>query len=275
VSAPAIPDRGAALTAALQIAREAAAIVLRVYATPFAVDYKGADDPVTLADREANALIVSRLLTTFPGIPVVAEESDPSAYEGFDAAPAVWFVDPLDGTREFVARNGEFGVMIGLAEKGRATAGVLVAPALRRIFAGAVGIGAFELDGDLRRPLHVSGVGSIGQARVTVSRSRRTPALDLVLDRLAPLSVTPFGSGVKGALVAAGEADVYLQVGRAGLRWDACAPEAIVVAAGGAMTDAEGAPIDYASRVLENTRGLVATNGVLHEAVLRALAVEG
>jgi 3'(2'), 5'-bisphosphate nucleotidase len=89
---------------------------------------------------------------------------------------------------------------------------------------------------------------------------------------MAPLTVTPFGSGVKGALVAAGAADVYLQVGRAGKRWDVCAPEAILVAAGGAMTDAEGKPLDYASRELENTGGIVGTNGALHDAVLRALA---
>src|SRR5580693_2902193 len=100
-----------------------------VYAAEFDVEFKSKNDPVTRADREANALLCDRLGRAFPGVPVVAEESDPSAYANFEKSEEVWFVDPLDGTREFVAHNGEFAVMIGLAEHGRATVGVIVAPA--------------------------------------------------------------------------------------------------------------------------------------------------
>src|SRR5258706_462347 len=107
----------------MPIAREASAIVARVYATDFEVDFKGPADPVTQADREANALICARLAEVFGPLPVVAEESDESEFAGWVGAPRVFFVDPLDGTLEFVAKNGDFVVMIGLAEEGRAGAG--------------------------------------------------------------------------------------------------------------------------------------------------------
>ena len=112
---------------ARDVAREAAALILGVYATPFEVDFKVGDDPVTRADREANDYICAELARAYPGMPIVAEESDPASYAGFSKSSHVWFVDPLDGTREFVARNGEFAVMIGLAEHGRAVLGVVEA----------------------------------------------------------------------------------------------------------------------------------------------------
>src|SRR4029077_18943512 len=138
---------------ALRIALEASDVVNRVYATPFEVEFKGKDDPVTRADREANELACERLARAFPGVAIVAEESDPRSYAGFARHDRVWFVDPLDGTREFVARNGEFAVMLGLAEGGRALVGVIVAPAWGRAFVGIVGEGAWEVSSDgSRRP---------------------------------------------------------------------------------------------------------------------------
>lgn len=245
----------------LAIARDAAKIIMRVYATPFAVDYKGVNDPVTTADREANELICTRLAQAFPGVPIVAEESDPSTFGAAFGAAEAWFVDPLDGTREFVAKNGEFCVMIGLASAGRAAMGVVVCPALGRDFSGVVGRASYEIAADgSRRVLRVSDVASMKDARVVVSRSHRPASLDAALATLSPRVVTPTGSsGIKAALVAAGEADVYLQPGIAGKRWDACAPEAIVRAAGGVFTNIRGAFFDYANGELENASGLLAT----------------
>jgi 3'(2'), 5'-bisphosphate nucleotidase len=270
-------DRRSAAETALAAAREAAALVMRVYAAPFEVEYKAADDPVTRADREANALLCERLARAFPGVPVVAEESDPAAYAGFAGADAAWFVDPLDGTREFVARNGQFAVMIGLAERGRATVGVIVAPAWGRAFAGVVGEGAWEVAADgARAPIRVSSRATLAGATVVVSRSRTPPELVALVASLGAKPAVPHGSsGLKGVLVATGEADAYLQPGRAGMRWDACATEALVRAAGGECTDADGAPFAYASGELANARGLVATNGALHAAVLVALRTVG
>jgi 3'(2'), 5'-bisphosphate nucleotidase len=259
---------------ALEAAREAAAVVMRVYAAPFDVEYKAKDDPVTVADKESNALVCDRLARAFPGIPIVAEESDPAAYAGFAAAEAAWFVDPLDGTREFVAKNGEFAVMIGLAERGRATVGVVLAPAWGRAFIGVVGDGAWEVDADgSLRPIHVSAVEDVTAATIVVSRSRAPERVGHFVASLGARPPVPHGSsGLKGALVATAAADVYLQPGRAGMRWDACATEALVRAAGGELTDASGAAIDYRDPNLENSRGMIATNGKLHRLVVERMA---
>jgi len=266
-------DRLELLDNVLAIAWRASEVVLQVYAAPFDVDYKEKDDPVTRADREANALICKALLADYPGIPVVAEESDPSTYAGYASASSAWFVDPLDGTREFVKRNGEFAVMIGLAEHGLATVGVIVCPAVNRAFIGAKGKGAFEVARDgSRHAIHTSDAKTLGEALLVVSRSQRTGQLEDLAVRLGFRGVARCGSaGVKATRIACGEADVYAQPGRAGALWDACAPEALVMAAGGRATDAHGTIIDYAARELPNHHGFVATNGYLHEDVLELL----
>ena len=102
VAPSALADRSTVLARVLGIARQASEVIMEVYGAPFVVDYKEKDDPVTRGDREANALICAALLEAYPGVPIVAEESDPSTYAGYASAPAAWFVDPLDGTREFV-----------------------------------------------------------------------------------------------------------------------------------------------------------------------------
>jgi 3'(2'), 5'-bisphosphate nucleotidase len=158
--------------------------------------------------------------------------------------------------------------MIGLARAGRASLGVLVCPAIERTFIGEVGGSAHEIAKDgSRRALRVSNVASMKDARVVVSRSRRSPALDAALVTLAPREIVPIGSsGIKAAYVATGEADVYLQPGVAGKRWDACGPEAIVRAAGGMFTDVRGVAFEYSSGELENAFGLLATGSPLFDA---------
>ena len=133
------------------IAREAAQIINAVYATPFEVEYKTAHDPVTLADRRANDLICQRLAEEFPGVPVVAEESPPESFADYRGAERVFFVDPLDGTREFVKKNGEFVVMIGLLEAGRPISGVILAPATGVLWAGRVASKAERVRPDGKR----------------------------------------------------------------------------------------------------------------------------
>jgi 3'(2'), 5'-bisphosphate nucleotidase len=261
------------LEVAITAAREASALVMDIYAGGFAVEYKAKDDPVTRADRESNALLCDRLARACPGVPIVAEESDPATYAGFRGAEAAWFVDPLDGTREFVARNGEFAVMMGLAERGRAVLSVILLPAWDRAFAGIVGRGAWEIRTDgTRRPIHVSSRKTLRGASVLVSRSRKTEWLAPLLASLGTAPPTARGSsGLKAALVAAGEHDIYVQPGLAGMRWDACASDALVRAAGGICSEEDGAPVEYASGEMVNARGLVATNGAVHAELLQAM----
>jgi 3'(2'), 5'-bisphosphate nucleotidase len=266
--------RAGLLETLVRIAAEAAVVVQEVFETPFTVDFKGPKDPVTEADRRANDLICARLAEEFPGVPIVAEESAAESFADYRKSSEIFFVDPVDGTNEFIERRKDFVVMIGLVQGNLATHGVMHAPALDVAWAGAVGEGATRIDASgSRSPIHVSDRRDLATARLVGSRSHRGPRLERMLAALGVGEMIPMGSaGLKGAFVARGEAEAYVAPFYAGKRWDACAAEALVVAAGGHVTDAYGNPIDYRAESLSNDRGVVATNGVLHDALLARIA---
>lgn len=258
------------------IARDAGQGILRKYQGDFSVDYKSPGDPVTDADREANALICARLEREFPGAAIVAEESASEHYADYREHARVFFVDPLDGTREYVAKNGQFVVMIGLLIDDVASLGVVYAPTTGTLWCGERGQGAFRIDADgSEHPIRVSLVAEPAQSRITVSRSRRSEALQELLEQVGARHVMPMGSaGLKGALVADASADGYLAVGVSGKHWDACAMDALVSAAGGTVSDLSGQPLDYRSDGLELSNGLLVANPALHEAIRRLLDAE-
>lgn len=257
----------------LGIARQAATEILEVYRQPFEVAYKGPRDPVTEADRRANQLICGRLQSLFPGVPVVAEESPESDWGQFRKADRVFFVDPLDGTREFVARSDQFVVMIGLLDGARPSHGVLYSPVTQIAWLGAVGREAIQIARDgSTRTLRIQPSSSLETARVVASRGHPDSLLERSLRELAPAEIVPMHSaGLKGAAVASGQADIYLAPESAGCRWDSCAPEAIITAAGGVYTDALGHSLDYRAARLENDAGIVAASPKLHSPVIARL----
>ncbi len=268
-------DRNDVLTKLLGAARGAAELVMRVYAEKdVGEEMKGPNDPVTRADKESNAFILGSLSASLPGLPIVAEESDPSTFAGFERAPAVLFVDPVDGTRDFIAKNGEFCVMIGLAEAGRATVGVILCPTfggVRRTYGAAEGIGSFLIgDDDSRSPLRISNVTDLARVRCAVSRFHRSRNVDAKLSSLGCKELVPVGSsGIKGVVVANGELELYAHPSRGKVKlWDACAPDAIVRMAGGVFTDAKGIPFDYAGPLAQG-QGTLAANVELHTEALR------
>ena len=273
--------------AAVAAVRLAAAAVMRVYATKFGVEYKGdraANDPVTEADHAANLAIVDALSRAFPTDAIVTEETALPA--GFERAHRCWFVDPLDGTRDFVARNGEFCVMVGLAIDGRARLGAVGIPVIDggSILVGEVGARAVRLvDGRAPIDVRVSSLTDPAKARFVVSRSRRTPLFDAILAHLGSREARGLGSvGVKISALVDGSADAYVQPaesldpalstthGSAKL-WDTCAPEAILRAAGGALTDGLGRELDYATQDVAHRFGIVGSNGALHAPLLAAI----
>lgn len=258
----------------LRVARAAAAVINAVYDTPFEVAYKGRDDPITAADQRANELICERLGSAFPGVPIVAEESAPASFVGYRESPQVFFVDPLDGTREFVKRNGEFAVMIGLLDHDRPLAGLILAPTTGVAWAGVVAQGAWRIAADnSEQSIQVRHVAVPSQARILISRSHRTELSQRAAAVLQVGEVRPLGSaGLKAATVAEGNADGYVGPRGTGKRWDACAAEALVTAAGGTLTDAFGDPIDYRDECLANELGVVASNRHLQSHLLERLA---
>ena len=268
-------DTGPALEKMLGAAWKATRIIQKIYReADFGVEMKGVNDPVTRAVKQANALLIRELSRAFPGVPIVAEESDPAAYEGYRDAEAAFFVDPLDGTREFVSRNGEFCVMLGLAVMGRARLGVIVVPTEERAYVGATdGYGSFRVGKSGRRTrLQVGKRRALKDAVCIVSRSHQSAETDAILQRMGARVYVPYGSAGRKALkVATSEVDLYCHPGPSGCRWDSCAPEAIVVGAGGVMTTAKGRPFDYRGRTLRNTSGVLAGNAELHAKALKKL----
>lgn len=258
----------------LEIAEQAAKIVLEVYEGHFDVEMKGPDDPVTLADRRANQFICEALRDYFPGCPIVAEESDPAVYGDYRRAERVFFVDPVDGTREFVRRTGEFVVMLGCVEDRLAHAAVILAPTSSTRWIGQRGLGAARARGpEPFTTICPTALTGLEAGTVLVSRSQGSDEAELLRELLGSPKLVPIGSaGLKGAAVADGTADAYVARRYAGKRWDACAPDALVSAAGGTFTDSTGAPIDYRSADLHNRLGLVAANPELHPTVIARLA---
>ena len=255
---------------AARIARRAGVILMDIYGTDFDVAYKAEADPVTEADTKANAYIVAELEKAFPDDGIVAEETEDET----DALKAgrCWYVDPLDGTKEFVARNGEFSVMLGLAIDGVATAGVVYEPENDKLYSGVVGFGAFLEERGERTELKVSDVADPSQLKLMVSRSHRNRAVAEVIARLGITREMTSGSvGLKAGLIAEQKADFYVHISDRSSRWDACAPEAILKAAGGRFTDLAGDPYRYGGTDMRNRTGILACNAAAYEAVLPAV----
>lgn len=222
-------------------------IVMEVYACDFAVGTKGDASPVTLADERAEAAILADLERILPGVPVVAEEAVAAGRVPVLGRRFV-LVDPLDGTREFVGRNGEFTVNIALVEDGRPVVGVVGAPALGEIFVGVVGKGA--------RAGRVGDGGTVvwcdvatrqapeGGLAVLASRSHCDAVTEALIARLPVATRVGAGSSLKFCRLAAGEADLYPRFGRT-MEWDTAAGEAVLVAAGGDVAGIDGRPLAY------------------------------
>jgi 3'(2'), 5'-bisphosphate nucleotidase len=247
---------------------------MTIYQTDFGVELKGASDPVTEADRQANALIVARLRAAFPDDGVVAEESDDNA-EAL-GKERIWYVDPLDGTKEFVSRNGEFSVMIGLSIGGESRLGVVFQPPLDKLYRGVVGEGAVLEHAGQSRALAVSSEPRTAALRLIVSRSHRSSDLDAVVAGLGIQSERPSGSvGVKIGHIVEQSADLYVHVSDRSSAWDACGPEAVLRAAGGRFTDLSGKPFIYGAAELANKRGILACNAAAFDAVLPVVSKVG
>lgn len=257
--------------AMLEIARAAGEIAMRHYAGAIEVDFKGYKDPVTAADREINAFIVDRLREAFPGDAVLAEESadEPEKRLG---NRRLWCVDPLDGTQEFTEHVDQWAIMIGLAVAGMATAGVVYCPPRDLLMIGVVSEGAWAWEGEQWQPLHVSEVRDPRAATIAVSRSHRSDKVDAIMRALGITREIRHGSvGMKVSLLATRQADLYIHPTPGTKEWDLCAPEAILRAAGGEMTDMYGRPLRYNKPDPRNPHGLVASNGYLHVAALEAV----
>jgi 3'(2'), 5'-bisphosphate nucleotidase len=230
------------LQALVRIVEAAGKVVMRHYEAGCDARMKSDRSPVTDADEEAERLILAELAASFPGVPVVAEE-EAAAGRISQVGSRFFLVDPVDGTKEFVKRGGEFTVNIGEIVDGEPVSGVVLAPAIGRLFVGAAGEGAFELSGGALRPIAARAPDADGLVAVS-SRSHPDAKTDELLKTLPIKGRTNAGSSLKFCLVAAGEADIYPRAGET-MEWDTAAGHAVLKAAGGEVTNWDGTPFRY------------------------------
>ena len=252
------------------LARRAGKIIMDIYEKDFAIAYKGTNDPVTEADQQANALIVEGLASQFPGDGIIAEESP--QLTGPQESERTWYVDPLDGTKEFISHNGDFSIMIGLTINTKAQLGIVYQPTEDQLFCGITDQEAWMEHKGVRHPLQATKAQSLTALTLVASRSHRSPKLEPLKQALNIQKEHPMGSvGVKVGFIAKGGADLYLEPGPYTKSWDACAPEAILRGAGGCFTDIHGNPLHYCRNEFRNLHGILATTKDCHAQVLQSL----
>ena len=231
----------------IAIAHEAGAAIMQVYADGFDVERKQDDSPVTTADLAAHALIVQGLSRLTPETPVLSEESAQLPWETRRQWHDYWLVDPLDGTREFIKRNGEFSVNIALIRDGVAVFGVVQAPVDGTVWHGVRGEGAWRREGEHDAVIHVRHAPN-APLRVAASRSHRDARTEALLARMGEIELVAQGSSLKFCRIAEGTLDVYPRLGPTS-EWDTAAGQCVLEAAGGALLAADsGEPFHYNQR---------------------------
>ena len=241
-------DRTTLLEELTRIARLAGDAVMAVYGVGCAVEHKGDLSPVTDADLAAHCILVNRLEALLPDCPVVSEE-DAASQAHRRGSGRFWLIDPLDGTKEFIACNGEFTVNIGLIEEGRSVLGMVYAPAIDALYRGGPGIGAWRSIGAQTSAIQVGGAD--GACRVVASKSHLNAETQAFIDRLGPVSLVQAGSSLKFCRVAEGRADIYPRLAPT-CEWDTAAAQAILEGAGGVVLDLQGRPLRYGKPDVRN-----------------------
>lgn len=235
---------------ALAIARTAGRRIIEVYEDDYTVSYKADETPVTTADIDANDIIVEALQNLPEAFPVISEESEQIPYNIRHSWSHYWLVDPLDGTREFLRRNGEFSVNIALIANGQPVLGVVIAPVLDIGYYATQGMGAWKQIGEQNpEAIHVRAAPT-RSGELTVARSRCPVVgkrLQAFLDKLGEHNEVPMGSSLKSCLVAEGVADLYVRLGPTS-EWDTAAAQCIVEEAGGHITDTNLCDLKYNTR---------------------------
>ncbi|HEX4405478.1 MAG TPA: 3'(2'),5'-bisphosphate nucleotidase CysQ [Polyangia bacterium] len=260
------------LEVAKATAREAGAIIMRHYARPdIDVNTKADKSPVTAADLDANAAIIKALAAAFPDDAILTEETPDD--QARLQKRRVWIIDPLDGTRDFVARTGDFCVHIGFAVDGEAVMGVVYQPTVGSLAFAVRGGGAFEERDGQTSKLAASTLSAANKIRIGVSRLNLDEGLGKCLAAAGMVDrAVRLGASVKHIALARGDLDAVLNLSPSEQEWDTCAPEVIMREAGCRVTNGDGAPFRYNQPDLFRPRGSAASNGHCHALVLRVMA---
>lgn len=263
------------LETAIDLARKAGKTILEFYATDFLIEEKVFPDafsePVTIADRTASKIIVKGLSAAFPADGILSEEE-------FDdrerlTKNRVWIIDPLDGTKGFVEKTGDFAVHIGLAENGESILGVVFLPLEDILYFASKSKGAWMIEkNEAPKRLQVSGKTDFAEMNLAVSKNHRSPKMNRIVKDLGFKQEIRRGSvGLKIGLIARQICDLYIHLSPRTKHWDTCAPEIILTEAGGHFTDIFGDKISYNTADVHNHNGVLATNGAAHDLTVSRL----
>ncbi|MEC9374869.1 MAG: 3'(2'),5'-bisphosphate nucleotidase CysQ [Pseudomonadota bacterium] len=228
----------------IEISEEASSKIIDIYSKGYTLEKKEDTSPLTEADRFSHKIIENSLKKLSPNLPILSEEGSIKSWAERSNWNEYWLIDPLDGTKEFINRNGEFTVNIALIQNHRAVLGVVVVPTTNQCFYGCHNYGAFEKN-TTSAPKKISVANpSESPIRVVGSRSHRGKSLDKYLERLGEHELVTMGSSLKLCLVASGAADIYPRLGPTS-EWDTAASQAIVEAAGGFVVTKDKQPLLY------------------------------
>lgn len=250
---------------AVEAAIRASKAVLQVYSKEFTSELKDDNSPITQADLQSNEIIKQVLSSS--GLPILSEEDeDDKSRLSHDK---IWVVDPLDGTSDFVNRTGEFTIMIGLVENKKPVLGLICRPTTNTLFLAQKGNGAYKLEDQRWQEITVSKISDLSKCRAVGSRFHLSEKEKEFFKSLGVLSFESRGSSLKVAEICMGLAELYLTTSDKIKQWDTCASYCLVTEAGGKMTDMFGGEILYNTEKINHENGLLVTNGLVHDQILR------
>ncbi|HRH43669.1 MAG TPA: 3'(2'),5'-bisphosphate nucleotidase CysQ [Pyrinomonadaceae bacterium] len=264
------------LETAIALARKAGITILEIYQTDFEVEEKTTKDnqtePVTIADKIASQIIVEGLSQVFPDDGILSEEEH-DHIELRLSKHRVWMIDPIDGTKGFVEKAGDFAVQIGLIENNEVVLGVVFQPTKNLLYFATKGKGAFMVENECEPiKMKVSHKTDFNEMTLAVSRSHRSSRMAQINEHFGFKAEFQHGSvGLKVAFLARQIADAYIHLSPRTKFWDSAAPEIILKEAGGTLTDIFGKKIDYTASDVQNYNGILATNGIAHDKIVEHL----
>ncbi len=248
--------------------REAGGAVMQIYKGDFKVQWKAKNDPLTKADLASDEILQKELSKY--GYPIISEETEDD--KARLKSDSVWIIDPIDGTSDFVAKNGEFCIMVGFVHFGKPIFGAIYIPTEDKLYYAEKGNGAFLKEGSKKKLISVSNENKVAQARAVVTRSHMNEVMKTTLTKISPAKTTPTGSnGIKAVRVAEGQAELFVNPTDKMGEWDLCAPHILVEEAGGIVTGAHGEELVYNKQTPNAPYGVLATNRKLHSQILKKL----
>ena len=264
------PETNYLLKEVICVAKSAGHAIMKHYSKKQSITIKSNKTPVTEADFEAERIILDGL-RSFSPYPILSEETKDDLSRL--SSDYVWFVDPLDGTKDFIGQTGDFSVIIGLAFHGVPVLGVVYLPASGELYFAEYGKGAFYQKGGGRAArLSVSKVDDTSEMKAVISRSNLEPLNEQVINGLGVKSFIKAGSvGIKVALIARRDCDLYVLTNKKSAEWDTCAPACILKEAGGVITDLYGRPLLFNQRQVMRLDGVVASNSRIHSQIIQRI----